>query len=866
MNKAILLYTLFCLSVISVKAQFTDNFSDGDFTNNPTWSGSDQNFEVTNEELRLNAPAVKDTSYLSTASSLIDNTTWKANLKFSFNPSSSNYAKFYVASNNSNLRESLNGYYIEIGKSSDKINFYKQEGFNTTLLIEGTDDLLDVSSVDVSVKVTRDNAGNWELFADTSTSCGSYVSLGTANNSDFTSSNFVGFSCFYTSTRSDKFFFDDISVSNITPSDNTNPEVESLTVLNDSTIQLIFSETISQATAENLTNYFIDNGIGNPLEIVVQQCGDEFTTIFLEFGTNFLPGTNYTVTVNNLQDNAGNVLVPYSDSFNQVEIGTVQAGDIIFNEIFADPEPVVGLPPHEYLELYNRSNTAIQLSELTLVNTTTPKTLPNFLLQPNAYVIVCNSTDATLFSAYGDVIGISSLTALANGGDSLTLIDASNNIIDLLVYDDAWHSDTEKKAGGWSLERINPTSGCSSSDNWSSSEGLLGGTPGAQNSIYSLTADVIAPSINLVTVSSLTSVSVFFTENILGDDSFSSSDIQITPTIAINNFTLKATSIDISFSSPIEAGVNYTITITDNIKDCSENLITDANSSFVLPEKGEIEDVIINEILFDPLEGGSDYVELYNNSNKNIDISNWFIATIKGDTVSDLNQISDVQYIIKPQEFVLLTENTEAVLSQYSATNEEVFVQIDDLPTFSNDEGSVVLVSNEEVVMDQFNYSDELHLSLLNNVDGVSLERINYNIPSYNDDNWHSAAEDIGFGTPGVQNSQYRSNQDVVNAITVLPKTFSPDNDGFDDFTEISYQFDKPGYILTSNVYTVHGNFVTELANTELLGTEGKFKWDGTVQNSSSFLPRGVYIIHSKVFNLDGSVNEYKNPVVIAYK
>ena len=44
-----LIYTSICVlfSQLSV-AQFTDNFTDGDFTNNPTWSGDVANFEVNN--------------------------------------------------------------------------------------------------------------------------------------------------------------------------------------------------------------------------------------------------------------------------------------------------------------------------------------------------------------------------------------------------------------------------------------------------------------------------------------------------------------------------------------------------------------------------------------------------------------------------------------------------------------------------------------------------------------------------------------------------------------------------------------------------------------------------------------------------
>ena len=188
-------------------------------------------------------------------------------------------------------------------------------------------------------------------------------------------------------------------------------------------------------------------------------------------------------------------------------------------------------------------------------------------------------------------------------------------------------------------------------------------------------------------------------------------------------------------------------------------------------------------------------------------------------------------------------------------------------PSYNNDEGSFVLLNDSLVVMDQFNYNeDEHHFSLLNSVDGVSLERIHYDQPSYSIDNWHSASEDVGFATPGYQNSQFRAEVENKDPISIHPKTFSPDLDGFNDFIEISYTLDNPGYVATISVYTIHGTFLGYITNNYLLGTSGVIKWDGSFENNTTHLSRGMYIIHTQLFNLNGDVSVYKNPVVIAYK
>jgi len=63
---------------LSAQAQFTDDFTDGDFTANPAWSGDDALFTVVpdaippNNRLRSNSPGAA-TYYLSTPSTLAAN-------------------------------------------------------------------------------------------------------------------------------------------------------------------------------------------------------------------------------------------------------------------------------------------------------------------------------------------------------------------------------------------------------------------------------------------------------------------------------------------------------------------------------------------------------------------------------------------------------------------------------------------------------------------------------------------------------------------------------------------------------------------------------------------------------------------------
>jgi hypothetical protein len=58
-------------------AQVTDNFTDGDFSINPAWTGTTSKFIVSTDKLKLQAPVVNDHAHLSTASVSINNASWE---------------------------------------------------------------------------------------------------------------------------------------------------------------------------------------------------------------------------------------------------------------------------------------------------------------------------------------------------------------------------------------------------------------------------------------------------------------------------------------------------------------------------------------------------------------------------------------------------------------------------------------------------------------------------------------------------------------------------------------------------------------------------------------------------------------------
>src|SRR5690554_4795408 len=248
-----------------------DSFTDGNFNINPDWVGDTSKFEVnTSNQLQLNDATANSPAFLVTSSNIINNAEWEFWLRMEFAPSGSNYGTVYLVSDVQNLSQNVNGYFVQIGGVSgtvDDVSLYRQDGSSNTKLIDGTDGTVGLDPVDVKIKVTKDSLGEWELFIDTSAAKNNYISQGTATDLTYPQSNYFGFLCNYTSTRSDKFFFDDIHLQGEAFQDTIKPTLSTLSVIDSNTLELTFSEKVEQATALNPSNYNVNKSFGNPTAV-----------------------------------------------------------------------------------------------------------------------------------------------------------------------------------------------------------------------------------------------------------------------------------------------------------------------------------------------------------------------------------------------------------------------------------------------------------------------------------------------------------------------------------------------------------------------------------------------------------------------
>ncbi len=710
--------------------QVNDNFTDGNYTANPTWKGDNSKFTVNPSfELWLNAPVVTDVAFLSTPSSSMVNAEWQFYSRMDFNPSSANFCRFYLVSDQSNFNSTLtNGYFVELGRVNDEISLYRQEGTTLTKIIDGPDNMLNLVACTTRVKVTR--TGNlWELLADP-TGGTSFVSLGTFLDGTITETFFLGAYCKYTSTRSDKFFFDDIIATGTDWTDVVAPNITGHQVAgNILTIQLNEPVLSSDLTP---VNFSLDNGL-NVVSVVEDSLDAKKLTITAS--GNFLVDVLYHLSITSLNDLNGNTSTAINYPF---IIHIASPGEIVINEFMADPSPQIGLPNAEYIELRNNSMYPVDLFQWTFHVGATIKTLPSHTIAPGGFVLIADVNDTASFSNTIEKIGISSFPGLNNSGTNIELYDSANTWMDHINYDLSWYHDAAKDDGGYSIERINPEEFCVQSYNWKASNDLNGGTPGSENSVYDTT--LIAVGVNYFWIDS---THLLITFNQLMDTTGF-----ITANFNLQNLTgvqiLAEDSCILILSAPLAPNTSYTLTIDSVITDCNNLNLPAPIVVDVVNYFPQLFDLLIHELMIDETPSimlpVSEYIEVYNTKSFPINTTGWNLV-VNGDVYVLGN------YFIPADSFIVLVHENNVNL--FSGVN------IAGIPSFggmTNESGMVELYHSNGSLLHATPYDISYYDIAGKDDGGWSLEMVDPTKPCLRNANW-TASQDPAGGSPGRRNS-----------------------------------------------------------------------------------------------------------------
>lgn len=581
----------------TISAQITDQFTDGNFTMNPPWTGDDSLYRV-NTSLQLQSiGTIGGNSCMVMTGPDADTLEWNMWLRMAFNPSSQNQVRIYLRSDQRNVKGNVNAYYLQLGGSTgstDSIALYRQNGTIHTCLFKGRPGTLGKNSNTLKLMV-RQEGGLWTVYADTATK-GIWIKEGQYADSVTHLEPMVGIWFRYTSGNASNLYADDVHIG--PPVKDLSPPAVTLAWMPESVqVRLEFSE--SKLKCDRCSIHF--NSISLPLN-------NELTSPLLLNVPAVLKDQVNSLVIQGLQDEAGNVL----DTILELFYHQWQPGDLLITELMPDPDPPVGLPNAEYAEVWNPLKVPLFLGTISISDGSTTAALPPIYLPADAMLLLSAQKDSSVFSPYSIIYGLSGMPSLNNSNDRIQL-KFGNLVLHDVAYDLSWYGGTAKANGGYSLELKNPLQLCKGSANWTASNDATGGTPGRKNSVWSQEPDVSPPMYTNWRIDDHSDLLLFMNEPVVKLDSISLQPHgKMTWLITDDGLTLQLHSTD-----SLHHGTSYQL-ILHGVGDCSNNEgLLSLNFSFYELRAIKQNDVIISEVHVANDNGpnslsGVPYLELHN--------------------------------------------------------------------------------------------------------------------------------------------------------------------------------------------------------------------------------------------------------------
>lgn len=379
--------------------------------------------------------------------------------------------------------------------------------------------------------------------------------------------------------------------------------------------------------------------------------------------------------------------------------------------------------------------------------------------------------------------------------------------------------------------------------------------------------DSTPPGLDTVFADSRNSIQVRFSEPI-GPNAFQAGRYVIAPNVGSPTIALSVpgqdNGVQLILNNALQNLQNYTLTI-NGVEDSYGNAAATLSADFsvLVPDEPAENDLLLTEVLFNQQTGAKDFIEIYNQSDKVINLLGLTIKNALKVSGTTEKTIKD-DFLMLPNTYVAITADVADLRNRYPLPDTAILFEAD-LPTLDADEGNVSLVYND-LVLQSFDYSEDLHSPLLENDKGVSLERISFLLSENDPQNWVSAAQATGFATPGYANSQVTSGQVKEGNIFELEnKRFSPDGDSFEDLLILNYQTEKNGYLANIKVFDAAGRFIKDLSRNESLASRGLITWDGSDKEGTK-ARTGVYLLWIEIFTPEGDKQIEKLPCVLASK
>ena len=538
------------------------------------------------------------------------------------------------------------------------------------------------------------------------------------------------------------------------------------------------------------------------------------------------------------------------------------AGAVVINEIMYYPE--TGMP--EWVELFNPESCAVDLRRWRIATELDTEsavflTRGSWILRAGAYGVL--SRDST-FLQDGGIPGlcVSDLPALRNSGSELVLFGPAAAAVDTAEYRPEWG-----RRRGYSLERVWYERSGRDSANWRLS-GTAGGTPGAANSVSPLDLDLqvrrfaVFPNpvplrgraVFLLTLQNggrrpISGGNWRVFEDLNGDTLFQSGE----PALSSGRFDgplMPGDSLEIRFELPSLVSGSHVVVAAASAP--GDQDLRNSRSVLLVRVGYAPGSVVINEIQYAPAPGKPEWLELFNPTDRAVNLQNWTLRKpLTGKTV----QLAAETIRLPSQAYLVLASDSLSGLPAGAG-----LLVLKEFPGLANAGEALQLLDFSGTVMDSVLYSPRW-----GGGSGVSLERINPRHSGTDSSNWAASADGSG-ATPGRRNSVYTDILPARATLDVTPNPFSPDGDGFEDIAVIQYNLPLTTAYVSLRVFNMQGRCVRQLLNCAPSGSHREIFWNGKGNNGET-LRMGIYILFLEALNSrKGVIVQLKKPVVLARK
>jgi len=785
-------------------------------------------------------------------------TRWSFIVRYGYDPSSLNNWSVFLMSDKGpesmSPEAGTNGFAIGVNLtgSDDTLRLWKVKGNNITTVINCRINWQTDIGVTCPAKifVERSKDGNWNISI--SKMDGTLIGIASGTDIELFSQEWFGVYYRYSSARDRLLWLDDINIDGPFYEDNEAPVITRCELSGKKSVEITLNEEPGNGimVPENVSL----NVEENKSISVVKKDNLKYQ---VEFSNEFINRSVDTLMVKRLCDVSGNCTHNIKIGFTAVWACT---GDVVISEIMADPLPEVSLPGKEYIEITNTTGYTFNLKNWNLSTSDQSSLFPETSIPPSGIIILCLPQDTLLFQKFGRVIGLKQFPSLTDGGRILYISDSTRTFIHGVEYSSTWYKDDLKSKGGWSLEMIDTRFPFYYQDNWRASESKNGGTPGSVNSVAENNPDISFFGIQNVYPADSSTIHIRFSEPVfnlagkpvkikIGEKGIT----DISPRDPLfREFTVK-------LADPLKRTEIYQLEIPDGVFDFAGNRMQKCDFSFGLSEPAEPGDILFNEVLFNPLPGDPDYLELFNCSGKVIDASRLKIISINdasGDK-SEAIPVSGEDRCILPGEYYAIATDTKKISERYFSTDPDHLFETESLPSMPDDKGHLILYNRELDRIDELVYNDDMHYSLLSTHEGVALEKTDPRSESEVAANWHSATESSGWGTPGASNSVFAEMPSTSDKVVLSSSKITPDSDGNEDFLTIRMNLKGNGNVVSVMVFDEAGNYVRKIASNLYAGSEVSVIWDGTADNGS-LVNTGIYILLITLYDDAGKTERWK--------